>query len=212
MIRLAKVCILGLQGSGKTFLLREAFLRRQPHHLVVDPMDEYGGYTRYVPHKRLSESYETLSEEIRLMHKRLVFPNVLTLEEQAKGKKKPDRLKMIVYDEADLYAPSQRFLNAAIRRVYVACRHMQLDVFALTRRPTDLNTYIMDTSDYLIVFKISGANALKAIRNMNTECIDAVKALSYDDHEFILFDRDRSFEKYTLDTLPLGKIDLVNAL
>ena len=209
---MAKICVLGLQGSGKTYLAKQFFLNRQSHHLIIDPMDEYIGYTRYVPHPKMMDDYDSLSQEIKMVHKKLIFPNVLTIEQQAKGKVKPDRLRLVVYDEADMYAPAQRFLNAAIRRTYVACRHMQLDLIALSRRPTDLNTYIMDTADYLLVFKISGANALKTIRNMNAECIDAVKGLSYDEHEFVLFDRDRSFETYTLDSLPVKKFKMVNPL
>lgn len=209
---MAKICILGLQGSGKTYLVKKFFLEKQPHHLIIDPMDEYIGYTRYVPHPKMMDNYDSLSEEVRMAHRKLIFPNVLTLEQQAKGKRKPDRLRMVVYDEADMYAPSQRFLNAAIRRTYVACRHMQLDVIAITRRPTDLNTYIMDTSDYLLVFKVSGANALKVIRNMNSDCIDAVRSIDYDKYEFVLFDRDRSFEKYTLNSLPARRFEMVNPL
>lgn len=205
---MVKICVLGLQGSGKSYLVREFFLRNQPYHLVIDPMDEYGGFNRYVPDHRLMESYESLNEEIRMIHKKLVFPNILTLEAQAAGKTKPKRLKLLVYEEADMYIPSQRLLNATVRRTYVQCRHMQLDLIAVSRRPTDLNTYIMDTADYLLVFKISGANALKTLRNMNTDCIDAVRALSYENHEFVLFDRDRSFKTYTLKTMPKDLIKM----
>jgi hypothetical protein len=205
---LVKIAVLGLQGSGKSYFTREYFLRSQPYHLVIDPMDEYDGFTRYVPHTKLMENYDSLNQEIALIHRKLVWPNILTLEKQAKGHNKPKRLRMLVYEEADMYMPSQRLLNASIRRTYIQCRHMQLDLIAVSRRPTDLNTYVMDVADYLIVFKISGANALKTLRNMNADCVDAVRRLSYDKHEFILFDRDRSFEQYTLDTIPDGIIKM----
>lgn len=202
------VCVLGLRGGGKSHLVQKYFLDNQPQHFVIDPLDEYQGYFRYVPHIKLMENYDSLNEEIKLVHRKFVFPNVLTLEAQAKGKVKPNRLKMLVYEEADLYVPSQRLLNASVRKVYVTCRHMQMDVLAVSRRPTDLNTYIMDTADFLIVFKIAGANALKALKNMSSDCVDAIKALNYDKYEFLLFNRDRTFEKYTLDTIPEGVIPL----
>jgi len=205
---LPTVCVLGLRGGGKSYLVKNYFLDSQPRHLVIDPLDEYEGYFRYVPHIKLMENYDSLNEEIKLAHKRLIFPNVLTLEDQKKGKVKPKRLKMVVYEEADLYVPAQRLLNSSIRKMYTQCRHMQVDLIAVSRRPTDLNTYIMDTADYLIVFKIAGANALKSLRNMNSACVDAIMTLNYDKYEFLLFNRDRTYKKYTLNSLPEGHLPL----
>ena len=54
---MSRLTVIGLQGSGKTYLVKKAILDKEPHHLVIDPNDEYGDeYTRYVP--RFTDDYE----------------------------------------------------------------------------------------------------------------------------------------------------------
>ena len=57
-----KTVIIGLQGSGKTFLVKNYFLKRTPYDIVFDPNDEYVGYRRYVPHKKSLEDEDLLRE------------------------------------------------------------------------------------------------------------------------------------------------------
>ncbi len=193
-----RITIIGLQGSGKTYLAKKAFLDREPHHLVIDPNDEYAGYTRYVP--KYSDDYERLVEEIKIAVRKLVIPNTWSIEQlEKKGKDKPDRLKLLVIDEADLILPAKHNINAAIRNLIVKSRHLRLDIIFISRRPTDLNAYVMDVSDYLIVYKQVGYNALKTLRALKLDSDKAIKELDYDNHEFLLFDRERAYTKHTLD-------------
>jgi len=212
-----KLTVLGLQGSGKTYLVKHTILDAEPNHLVIDPSDEYTGYTRYVP--RFQTDYDSLSGELRMVAKKMVFPHLITLEQLEKGKKdKPDRLKLLVLDEADLYMPSKRAMNAALHDLYVKQRHYRLGIVAITRRPTDLSTYVMDTSDYLIIFKIVGYNALKVARAINPDLVPsdkkvksdekAIKNLDYSKYEFLFLDRERNIKKFTLDTFDAGLIGL----
>lgn len=193
-----RITIIGLQGSGKTYLAKKAFLDREPQHLVIDPNDEYAGYTRYVP--KYTDDYERLVEEIKIAVRKLVIPNTWSIEQlEKKGKDKPDRLKLLVIDEADLILPAKHNINAAIRNLIVKSRHLRLDIIFISRRPTDLNAYVMDVSDYLIVYKQVGYNALKTLRALKLDSDKAIKELDYDNHEFLLFDRERAYTKHTLD-------------
>lgn len=197
---MSRLTVIGLQGSGKTYLVKKAILDKESQHLVIDPNDEYNGYTRYVP--RFTDDYEKLTQEIKLAIKRLVLPNTWSLEQLEKtGKDKPKRLKLLVIDEADLIAPARTNINSMLRNLIVKSRHLRLDIVFISRRPTDLNAYIMDTSDKLVVFKQVGYNALKTLRALKLDSDKVIKQLDYAKHEFLLFDIDREYKKYTLDTL-----------
>ena len=197
---MSRLTVIGIQGSGKTYLVKKAVLDKEAQHLVIDPNDEYDGYTRYVP--RFTDDYEKLKSEIKLVVKKLVLPNCWSLEQMEKsGKDKPKRLKLLVIDEADLVAPARRNINSMLRNLIVKSRHLRLDIVFISRRPTDLNAYIMDTSDKLVVFKQVGYNALKTLRALKLDSDKVIKKLDYAKHEFLLFDIDREYRKYTLDTL-----------
>lgn len=197
---MSRLTVIGLQGSGKTYLVKKAILDKEAQHLVIDPNDEYDGYTRYVP--RFTDDYEKLTQEIKLVVKKLVLPNTWSLEQLEKsGKDKPKRLKLLVIDEADLVAPARTNINSMLRNLIVKSRHLRLDIVFISRRPTDLNAYIMDTSDKLVVFKQVGYNALKTLRALKLDSDKVIKELDYAKHEFLLFDVDREYKKYTLDTL-----------
>lgn len=197
---MSRLTVIGLQGSGKTYLVKKAILDKEQQHLVIDPNDEYDGYTRYVP--RFTDDYEKLTSEIKLVVKKLVLPNCWSLEQMEKtGKDKPKRLKVLVIDEADLIVPARTNINSMLRNLIVKSRHLRLDIVFISRRPTDLNAYIMDTSDKLVVFKQVGYNALKTLRALKLDSDKVIKQLDYAKHEFLLFDVDREYKKYTLDTL-----------
>jgi len=197
---MSRLTVIGLQGSGKTYLVKKAILDKEQQHLVIDPNDEYDGYTRYVP--RFTDDYEKLTSEIKLVVKKLVLPNCWSLEQLEKsGKDKPKRLKLLVIDEADLIVPARTNINSMLRNLIVKSRHLRLDIVFISRRPTDLNAYIMDTSDKLVVFKQVGYNALKTLRALKLDSDKVIKQLDYAKHEFLLFDIDREYKKYTLDTL-----------
>lgn len=198
---MSRLTVIGLQGSGKTYLVKKAILDKEPQHLVIDPNDEYGDeYTKYIP--RFTDDYEKLTQEIKLVVKKLVLPNCWSLEQMEKsGKDKPKRLKLLVIDEADLVAPARTNINSMLRNLIVKSRHLRLDIVFISRRPTDLNAYIMDTSDKLVVFKQVGYNALKTLRALKLDSDKVIKELDYAKHEFLLFDVDREYRKYTLDTL-----------
>jgi len=194
-----RVTIIGLQGSGKTYLAKKVFLDKEKQHLVIDPNDEYTEYTRYVP--KYTDDYEKLSEEIKVAIRKLVLPNTWSIEQLEKsGKEKKDRLKLLVIDEADLMLPARHNINAAIRNLIVKSRHLRLDIVFISRRPTDLNAYVMDVSDYLVVFKQVGYNALRTLRALKLDSDKAIKELDYEKHEFLLFDRERNYRRFTLDT------------
>jgi hypothetical protein len=196
-----KTVVLGIQGSGKTYFVKNEMIPRYgSDYIIFDPNDEYTGYKRYVP-KFTDEA--RLIDETGLFVRRVVLPNIQKLEDIEAGKKeKRRRLRAVIFDEADLILPARKNVNHQLRDLLVKCRHLRLDLVFVSRRPTDLSAYVMDTADYLVVFKQVGYNALKTLKALKLESDEAVKGLDYHTHEFLLFDRDRSYTKYTIDTLP----------
>lgn len=195
-----RIVVLGLQGSGKTYLTKEVLIPEYGDaYIVFDPNNEYAGYRRYVP--RFVADDGLLKDELKLFLKKLVYPNCQTLEDIEAGKKeKKKRLRAVVFDEADLIAPSRANIPAALRDLVVRSRHLQIDVIFISRRPTDLSAYLMDTADYLLVFKQVGYNALKTMRALKIESDDAIKGLDYENHEFLVFNREREFKSSTADS------------
>lgn len=197
-----RLVILGLQGSGKTHLAKESII---PHYggkyIVFDPNGEYKGFTRYVP--KFTGETAALQEELKLFIRRFVLPNCQTLEDIEAGKKeKVKRLRAVIFDEADLIAPSRANIPAALRDLAVRSRHLRIDLIFIARRPTDLSAYLMDTADYLAVYKQVGYNALKTMRALKLESDEAIKGLDYNLHEYLLFDREREYEKLTASAFP----------
>ena len=206
-----RLTVLGLQGSGKTWLTKKRFIPAYHLHCVVwDPNDEYtgiAGLIRYVP--KFTGEEEKLREELRLFIHRVVLPNCWSLEQLEKtGKEKTNRLRSIIFDEADLIAPSKRNLNSALHDLIVRSRHLRVDLIFISRRPTDLSAYVMDVSDYLVIFKQVGYNALKTVRALKVDSEKEIKELDYKKHEFLLYDRERNYKKFTADTLELSEIGL----
>lgn len=197
-----RLVILGLQGSGKTYLAKHRIIPEYgDEYIVFDPNNEYAGYHRYVP--RFLGDDKRMKEEMALFVRRIVLPNTQSLEDLEKGKKpKPKRLKSVIFDEADLIAPSKSNIPAVLRDLVVRSRHLQLDLTFISRRPTDLNAYLMDTADYMVVYKQVGYNALKTMRALKIDSDKEIKSLDYNKHEFLLFDRERAYKQYTAETLP----------
>ncbi|MCC7570558.1 hypothetical protein KO465_04380 [Candidatus Micrarchaeota archaeon] len=197
-----RLVVLGLQGSGKTYLVKTKVIPNYgDEYLVFDPNREYTGFNRYTP--KFTGDDRRIKEELGLFIRKIILPNTQSLEDLEKGKKpKKKRLKLVVFDEADLIAPSKTNIPAPLRDLVVRSRHLQLDIIFISRRPTDLNAYLMDTSDYMIVFKQVGYNALKTMRALKIDSDAEIKDLVYEQHEFLLFDRERSYQRHTAETLP----------
>jgi ABC-type sugar transport system ATPase subunit len=158
-------------------------------HLVIDPNDEYEGFNRYIV--KYADDYDKLKEELKLVVRRLIKPNVRWIERKKNKKKVKKPLHLVVMDEADLYMPSKKTM--ILRYLYVECRHMQLDLIAITRRLTDINAYPVEVSDYLIVFKQTGYNDLKRLREIGGKEAEEMmrEKVDYNKHNFLFFDRDR---------------------
>lgn len=187
-----KTVILGINGSGKTYMAKTGYLDKEKHHLIIDPMQEYGGYKNY--HTRPAESLEKLQEELAIVIKKIVNVNAPKMEEKRKVK---NPLKLFVIDEADLFIPAKKNMPFAVHRLIVECRHRNLNLLFISRRPTDLNAHLMDLADELIIFKQTGVNAIKRLDALAAGLGQAAHDLDYDKHEYLIVNRQRDYQKIT---------------
>jgi hypothetical protein len=193
-----KTLIVGLQGSGKTYATEEVFEKRDPNTFTIDPQGEHDNAPyRYIP--KHQDDFDKLSAEINHVLQKVIIPNCDKLENP---KRKERALNTVIFDEADLYFPTGKMIPQYARKFFVDCRHLMLtNVVCITRRITDINYYIHNTSDYIIAFKQTGSTDLSRLESISKGAKEAMRDISYEKHEFLFFDRSRNFEKMTLDDL-----------
>lgn len=197
-------CNLGIQGTGKTHLTKEDLIPLfGEFYFVIDFNDEYQGFNRYIP-KYGGKNYDfnLYKQEIELLIKKVIIPSCDTIEDQkARGKRRRMALRLLVIEEADVLAPSKHNINPMVRHLVVVSRHLDLCIAFNARRPTDLNAYIMDTSDFLIMFTQTGKNAKKVLADICEGADGAIEELNFKNHEFLFFPRNRQYTTPTVDEL-----------
>lgn len=182
------ITILGLKGSGKTVFLKN-LLNAIPKHLIVDPMLEYQGYRRYIPANR---SYsEAAVAEIDMVADMLVVPK--------KGNKA--KVDLFAVDEANRYFPSRHPLPPTIQDINDLQRHWGLTSAFIARRPTQINTDIIELSNYVIIYNLAGKNDIQYLNDLSNGLGDAV--LQMERYHFMFVDERRQYE--CLDPVPMAE-------
>jgi len=150
-------CIFGVRGSGKSYLVRK-ILDSTPGHLVYDPLDEYQGYRRYIPTDRQS------AEELNKVINELVIP------------RKP---RLFIVDEANKWVrPKPTPLPSGVADLNDMGRHFGIACGWVCRRMTQMNTDIVELSNHLFFFKLSGKNDYVYMENLHQGLGDAVRNLA----------------------------------
>jgi Predicted ATPase len=190
--KIDKVAVFGLQGTGKSELVNKIFVKDNEYCFLFDPQNEHSeARFSYVPTHQ--DDFTKLSAEIDGALKKIVIPNCNKIENKKKFK---EALDCVVFDEADLFFPSGKAMPHYARKFWVDSRHYMLsNLVTITRRFTDINIYIRDTADHLVVFKQAGATELKALESFSKGAAETMKTeIDYDKHNFLYLDRSRKPE------------------
>lgn len=148
--------IFGLRGSGKS-VLSKSILATTESHLVYDPLREYGGFRRYLPTDRQSET--ELNEAI---HKWVL----------------PYRPRLFIIDEANKYMrPKPHPLPSGVADLNDLGRHWNISFGTICRRPTQFHTDITELADYLFIFHLPGKNDYKYLESLISGLGDTVREL-----------------------------------
>ncbi len=167
-----KVCVFGIQGSGKT-----QFVKR----LILDEFKKPIVY-------RMSEDFDKMLNKIHLY---VPQPNkemdefeffskyVLNLAQQKK-------IDCVVIDEADLFFQSNWHINEHFRNLVLKHRHYGVSIILISRRPQDIPTVVVESSYYLVVYKLQGVNAIKKFKEIHKDLSDSIESLDYEKFNFVV--------------------------
>ena len=141
----------------------KSILDSTPDHLIYDPLDEHAGYRRYIPTDRNDP------EELNKLINDLVIP------------RKP---RLFVVDEANKYVkPKPTPLGSGTADLNDFARHWGMSCGWVCRRMTQFSTDIVELSNHLFFFKLSGKNDYQYMENLHQGLGDAVRNLK--PHEFM---------------------------
>jgi len=175
-----RICIFGLQGSGKTEWLR--FLCRNAERpFIYDPLDQFGDIPHaltYVP-KHKTYCPEAIAEINKVLR-------------WALAQKEPPTLLAI--DECNRWCPNRKPLPEMIGYLNDEQRHLHLALAFIARRPVQLNTDLTELAHYLILFSLAGKNDRQYLNDLADGLGDRVVKLPW--HDFLVVDPQRGFEQY----------------
>jgi len=173
------ITVIGLKGSGKTVWVKY-LLNSVKKHLIVDPMLEYQGFRRYIPKFRSFGDEATL--ELEIVAEELVVPQ--------KGNK--GKVDLFAVDEANRYCPARHPLSPLIMDINDFQRHWDLTTVWVARRPTQLNTDLVELSNWIIVFNLAGKNDHQYLNDLSDGLGDAV--LTLPKYHYMFVNESRQYE------------------
>lgn len=186
-----QIVVTGHRGAGKSTFV-QTLIDAGPPALVIDTNREHTGYNRYLPEYRRGEEGKA---EIDGVVERAVMNN--------DPERRPGH---IVIEEANRYVPNRGTIPPAVGELVDLGRHYEtavsdgITVTYVTRRPSQLDTDVMELADYLVVYRSRGKNDKKRLNQEADGLGDAAGAL--DDYHYILVRPDRSYDE--MNPVPVG--------
>jgi len=164
-----RFCIFGLQGSGKTTLAKYILRQFGDSGWVIDVLDEYAGFNRYVMQDRDYSGIDELNAAIYFIL----------------NKYKP---KLLIIDEANRYCKPKRPLPEAVGHLNDFHRHYDLAIGFISRRPAQLHTDLVELAHYLFIFRLVGKNDRFYLESLKEGLSDAV--LQLPQYSFVFYNRE----------------------
>jgi len=164
-----RFCIFGLQGSGKTYLAKYILRQFGDAGWVIDVLNEYNGFNRYVMQDR-------------------TFMGISELDMAIEHILKHYKPKLLIIDEANRYCRNKQPLPETVSYLNDFHRHMNLSIGFISRRPTQLNTDLVELAHYLFIFKLVGKNDLIYLDMLYPNLSQIVFEL--EQYNFVFFNRE----------------------
>ena len=150
-LRGKRVCVFGLQGSGKSYWSKYVALHY--NSLIFDIHGEYRQDLYSVWRPRAKQHGPELMAEFDAAMQKFVFSKDYSWD-------------MLVIDEANQYFPNRKPLPPAMARLNDFNRHMNLGFMCVARRPSQLHTDLTELAHYNIFFKLEGVNDMQRLRDI----------------------------------------------
>ena len=169
-----RVCIVGLQGSGKSYLTKY-LLRNFKKVFIIDPMNEY-------------QIVDKDKNRIRIVIKEDFIPDIVydTIENT--------NLDLLLVDEISRYAPSRKSHNLRLRNFADACRHAGTTFIGVARRPGQVFTDYVELAHYIFIFRLRGRNDSIWLANQAADLPTTVHGL--EQYHFVCLYPDRSYKVF----------------
>jgi hypothetical protein len=173
-----KTCIFGIQKSGKTTWAKRMYKHfKSPIAFVVNEDD---GWNK-LPNLHVYEADRmNVARDFELFIK---WARVMALER---------KIDLIIIDEADMFFRGNYDINPDLHDLVLNHRHMgssenphEVAIWFMTRRPQDIPTKIVESSAYLVIFKLEGVNALKRFDDIHPEIRPLIERLDFRRHDFV---------------------------
>lgn len=183
-LRGVKIGVFGIQGSGKTYhtehILSKGF--KKPFVYLMHPEDfrtTGANTTIYIPKRKVDNKIiiDKSPEHLNLVLGKFI--------EDLKLKKYDG----FILDEADLFLPKdmrtlQKYPN--ILDFIDNHRHYnQAGFIYISRRPQDITTNVVETSEYIYLFAIDGKNIKDYFKQLDEMYKDLIPLLKKDKHNYI---------------------------
>jgi len=176
-----QIVVIGHRGAGKSTWIQH-ILNQTNGHFIVDMNREHEGYNRYLPEYRRGDEAKA---EIDGVISRVATDNDPSY-----------RPSMVVFEEANRYIPNQGTIPGAVGEMVDLGRHYEtavsdgIAVMYVTRRPSQLDTDVIELADYLIVYRVRGKNDKRRLNSEASGLGD--KAATLGEYEYLLVRPDRS--------------------
>lgn len=175
-----KICLYGIQGSGKTYFAekrivktfrhpiiylmhQDEFQNCHPNAEIISPKNEDG---------TLDASTQTLNKWAKMIKERA-----------NKGE-----VDAFIIDESDLFIPKdfrQIQKYSQLHDLIINHRHYGLAMVFITRRPQELPTVIVEQSEHTFIFAIDGKNVREHLSKLHKDMGRLLDKLSKNEHNFI---------------------------
>ena len=169
--------VFGLRGTGKSTLVNYIANQFKTKALVYDTLNE-------VPQDASYDSYTPINRY-----------NVGEVETIIKTVIESRAYRLFIIDEANRFCPSKpNPLPPMVADLNDQCRHYNIGVGYVARRPTQLNQDLTELADYVFIFHLKGKNDINYLNDLSMGLGDAVLALK--PFHFVLVKPDRSYTRY----------------
>jgi len=174
-----KNCIFGIQGSGKTYFAQNGLATQFENPLIfVVNRDDVEGWTNVErAHVYLAENRLAIGGE---------FSKFMSFAHKNAREGKVDA---IFIDEADLFFNSNYDLDPVTLDLVLNHRHIGpkgTAMIFMTRRPQDIPTKIVESSRFLFIFKLEGANAIQRFKEINPQIPPLIEQIDYKKFNFVV--------------------------
>lgn len=175
-----KICIFGLQGSGKTFFVENYLLNKFENPIVYlmheEDFQKRGNHVEAIIPKDKEGNVDSSMKTLNVWSKKIK-------QDAINGK-----IDAFIIDEADLFIVKDfRRLQkySYFHDLVINHRHYGLAMIFITRRPQELPTAITEQSAHYFVFHVAGKNVKEHLNRIYDNLGDMAFRLRRKEYRFI---------------------------